>query len=364
MASCNGSAQLGAGEAGAAGAGLDLHEELSHPPAAAIALACTCRPEHLRLRSEHGELVQPRGRCVNRCDYCARLAAVENCEMLALDAMEGDAATVLLVLTTRTVTVEMAQFSRGLELVKRALRRKGRWPAAEYACLVEFTTGYGERSGGQRRPHWNLMLKGIPAEDAADVQTIAARVWCKHVDAAPAAQHATPIYAGEGLTRYLALHFQKASQEPPAGFSGQRFNCSRGYFTGCTRAAARARAHESLALKREVWRQEQRTDAGRPETAHDVELLAQLAYRAALRTHWVLVHPNGAPASADKARRLLALDRDAAGELAPAADGRMIDPRAQALDRQTARRRRRCDEHARLAEWRIPWEVLFSDAPG
>ncbi len=207
--------------------------------------------------------------------------------MLSLDAMEGDPPTVLLVLGTRTATVDMAGFYRGLEQVKRALKR--RWPAVEYASLVEFTTGYGERSGGLRRPHWNLLLKGVPVGDHALVHAVAAPVWCRHVDAEPQAQHASTIGLAGALMKYLSLHFQKASQQPPAGFTGQRFNCSRGYFTGCSIGTARARAREALALKREVWKASQISD-----NAHEVELNAHLAHRRNLATRWVLAAENGA----------------------------------------------------------------------
>lgn len=263
---------------------------------------CGCGPAHLLLRSDHGELVRPRGGSVNRCDYCAKLAAVENCEMLALDALDGEAPAVLLVLGTRTVTVDMAGFNAGLQQVLRALRR--RWPRAQYACLVEFTTGYGERSGGLRRPHWNLVLKGVPAEDAHLVLAVAAPVWCRHVDAAPAAQHASSVRAAGALMKYLALHFQKSSQAPPAGFTGQRFNCSRGYFTCGTRAVARARARESLRLKREVWRASQLL-----EDAYDVELQAQLAYRRARSTRWVLASASGARLSTAAVPKTTLTDR-------------------------------------------------------
>jgi hypothetical protein len=239
------------------------------------------------LRSDHGELVAPRGGSVNRCDYCAKLAAVENCEMLALDAMEGDAPEVLIVLGTRTATVEMAVFYLGLKKVRLALRR--RWPHAEYVSLVEFTTGYGERSGGLRRPHWNLLWKGIPGTAADEAGVIAARIWCRHVDAEPHAQHASAIRDGVALMKYLAHHFQKESQQPPASFTGQRFNCSRAYFTGCTRATARARAKEALALKREIWKHGQVLD-----DAHDIELAAQLSHRRNLATRWVLASDTGA----------------------------------------------------------------------
>jgi hypothetical protein len=116
----------------------------------------------------------------------------------------------------------------------------------------------------------------------------------------------TPIYAAGGLMRYLALHFQKASQQPPEGFTGQRFNCSRGYFTGCTRAVARRRAREALRLKRELWKAWQLVpcdvsdlaaeDAA--EVAADVELTAQLNYRRSLATSWCLATDRGARLSA------------------------------------------------------------------
>jgi hypothetical protein len=52
------------------------------------------------LRSSEGEIVLGRCRAVNLCPYCARLAAVENAEVLALDAMSGAAPALYGVLTT------------------------------------------------------------------------------------------------------------------------------------------------------------------------------------------------------------------------------------------------------------------------
>src|SRR5690242_6423123 len=81
---------------------LDLHEESSTE----AAHGCARWPAKLRLLSSRGELV--RGRCgaTRLCDYCAKLAAVEVSEMLALDAMEGNAPTVWCVLTTRNPDVD------------------------------------------------------------------------------------------------------------------------------------------------------------------------------------------------------------------------------------------------------------------
>jgi len=334
-------------------AALGLHEELSHP----AVLRCVCGPRNLLLRSSHGELVRPRGGCVNRCAYCAKLAAVENSEMLALDALEGDPPAVWMVLGTRTpfpvlpgececsedggrcerctlLRGQMAGFYDGLRLAKRALRR--RWPGAEYAAMLEFTTGYAATSSGLRRPHWNLLVKGVPAADAKEAGEVAARIWCRHVDAEPAAQFSGSIYAAGGLMRYMAQHFQKASQEPPEGFTGQRFNCSLAYFTGCTRAVARRRAKEALAIKRELWKA-QRVDAD----AYDVELRAHEAHQRSLSTVWTLASAtgsrlgtaiiDGAPtrrsrndeATARRVERLRAL-RD--GDMMPARDLALFPP--------------------------------------
>lgn len=266
----------------AEGAALGKHEELPTNSAE----SCTCGPVHLRLRSEHGELVKPRGKCVNQCSYCAKLAAVENCEMLVLDAMEGAAPTVVMILGTRTATLDMSTFEAGRQAVTRKVRR--RWPAFEYAYQVEFTTGYGPHSGGLRRPHWNWFCKGVPDDCVDELRALAVGEWCRLVDAEPHAQYVSRIDNAVGLTKYVTEHFMKASQAPPAGFKGQRFNCSVGYFGEVTRATARARAKDSLALKREVWKASQRLS-----DAHDVELEAQLAHRRNCATRWVLASETG-----------------------------------------------------------------------
>lgn len=270
----------GAGSPGAAGL-LDLHTELSPPRG-----FCTCRTPWIRLRSSDGELVHPRGGCVNQCDYCAKLAAVENSEMLALDAMEGNAPRVWMVLTTAIATLDMKRFYKGREKLLLAIRRK--YPEAQYAALLEFTTGYGPRSGGKRRPHWNVLLKGVPVEAIGWLLDLVERIWCAHVDARIEGQHVGEVSEAGGLMRYIAHHFQKESQAPPKGFMGQRFNCSRGYFTGCTRAVARRRAIESLRRKREIWRADQ---AGLEGTAALEQ--AEASYRRSLATVWVVCNDRG-----------------------------------------------------------------------
>jgi hypothetical protein len=245
----------------------------------------------MRLKSSAGVLVPGRCKSTNLCEPCARLAAVENSELLALDALEGVAPTIWAVLTTRTATAAPKPFYKSRELVLRALKR--RWPEVEYAALVEFTTGYGENSGGERRPHWNLMLKGIPVEDLEQAGEVIRRVWCSREDAVAEAQHVGSIAEAGGLMRYLALHFQKSEQAPPKGWRGHRFLKSRGYLWLPTPEARHA-ARWSLRLKRELWRAGQEGIEG--EAA---DVVARAAMAIADATRWELVHVGWLPAEFD-----------------------------------------------------------------
>lgn len=232
-------------------AALVLHEGISDPadrdPQEG---GCDRWPETMRLVSSDGVVRRGRCRAVNLCSYCAKLAAVENAEMLALDAVEYGSPEVWACLTTRSHDPRPATFYRARESVRKALRR--RWPECQDSTLVEFTTGYGPRSEGRRRPHWNALLKGVPLADVDEAAEVVARVWCGQVDAEPSRQHVAPVSDAGGLMRYLALHFQKESQSPPRGWKGHRFTSSRGYFPEGA-AAARERAKESLRLGRAVF---------------------------------------------------------------------------------------------------------------
>lgn len=231
---------------------LDLHGGISDAPAkrAGCERARRLYP-NLRLLASDGTLVHGRCRATNRCDYCSRLEAVEFSEALALDALDGNAPTTWMVLTTRTATHDVAAFYESRRQVQRAVRR--RWPAAEFCWVVEFTTGYGPRSGGKRRPHWNALVKGVSTADADALADVVRAVWCAREDAEPQAQFVGPLYDAGGLMRYLALHFLKESQRPPKGWSGHRTSQTRGYFAQ-PMWKVRARARQSLRSKRALHR--------------------------------------------------------------------------------------------------------------
>jgi len=213
---------------------------------------CARWPEELRLLNlASGELVRGRCRATNLCGYCARVAAVETCEVLWLDACEQGSPGLWLLLTTAEPVWDGERWKRSMEHVTRAVRR--RWSGFEYASLVEFTTGYGPRSGGLRRPHLNVFVRGVPVEDADELHEVVADVWCPRMDAASEQQRVYRVREDRGgmrgLTRYLSLHFQKESQAPPIGWRGQRFRATRGYFLR-SRAELRCEARRALRLRR------------------------------------------------------------------------------------------------------------------
>jgi hypothetical protein len=245
--------------------------------------------------------VKGRCRASNLCDYCAVLASVEAAEMLALDGMTN-APTLLVVLTTRTATVDVSGFELGRQHLARAIRRER--PGFQYASLVEWTTGYGARSGGLRRPHWNWLCKGLAGDDDQElVRELVARHWCREVDAEPYSQHVGPVYSVGGLTRYLAMHFLKESQAPPPGFRGQRFNATRGYFDPLTRAEARGAAQASLREKRRLRKALDLAGEDAPH-AELVELILGHLREVEDATTWDLVEARRLPGGVLVAREM------------------------------------------------------------
>jgi hypothetical protein len=200
---------------------------------------CSRWPRYWWLQSNDGELVQGRCKSPNLCDVCAGRTAQENIELLALDGQVSAAPEWWVVLNTPSTERRQAAYRSWWEVAK---RRAG----CETARLLEFTTGYGPRSGGDRRPHWNVLLKG----DEAQARALLAG-W-------QGASGATQGHVGRvddegGLFRYLLGHLNKHSQRPPDGWKGQRLTISKGYLWTTTpeaREAARGTLMRTWALRR------------------------------------------------------------------------------------------------------------------
>jgi hypothetical protein len=283
----------GDGVADPEGSALDLHEGISDPADREPSeRSCDRWPERFRLQAAD-RLVKGRCKSANLCPYCARLQAVENAELLALDALNGVAPLVWAVLTTPSTAPEQREYYEARRQVFRALRR--RWPDCEIAWVLEFTTGYGPLAGGARRPHWNALIKGIPTSAVGQVHEAIAKVWCPRQAAAEDAQFVGAIGEMGGLMRYLALHFQKESQSPPAGWSGHRFSATRGYLWRPT-PEARDVARASLVFKRIVWKLRRDAPDLTPQELHE---RAEHLLEEHQATEWELVRLTKIPASWD-----------------------------------------------------------------
>jgi hypothetical protein len=243
----------------------------------------------LALLASDGHLVKGRCGSSNLCEYCLIQELHVVRRMLSLDALDGPAPELLIVLGTGQATTDPAIFYRGRERMIAELR--GEWgPQVEYSCLSEFTTGKSRWSGGVRRPHWNVAVKGIPASDHKWAGKVAIPTWCENVpNALPEAQYIEPLHNTAAYFRYVAEHFTKTSQQPPKGGAWrhkQRFNCSRDYFAPLTRAQARERAWWHLQREREIVKA-QRGGESDPVAAADATI-AELQLMT-----WV-VHDRGA----------------------------------------------------------------------
>lgn len=272
-------------------AALDLHKGIAPRSTEG---GCPRWPESLRLESTLGQLVPGRCKATNLCDYCAKLAAVENSEVLAQDALCNSAPAVWLVLTTRSTVATMSAYREAMRSVRRAIRRG--WPSAELATLVEFTTGMGTRSKGERRPHWNILVKGVLPADLDALRLAAATAWCSRVDALPEGQYAGEVAKVGGLMRYLALHFQKESQQPPKGWRGHRFTTTRGYLAE-PMENARERARTALRWRRELWKVQQAL--GDVMAVDELAELADASCAARAELGWSLVRVQAVPTAFD-----------------------------------------------------------------
>lgn len=215
---------------------------------------------------------------------------------LSLDVIDGPAPEVVAVLGTRTPTLDPSPFYYARERVMRVLRR--RFPGASYACLSEFTTGKGTNAGGRRRPHWNMLIKGVPADQVDAARELVIPEWCRLVDAIQAAQYVEPLRDTAAFMRYVADHFTKTSQQPPRDQRWkhkQRFNASRDYFNGRTRAEAREAAWWSLQLEREIVKA-QRAGASDPVSA------GQAACDQLRQTTWAIYDPAASAAPPELVR--------------------------------------------------------------
>jgi hypothetical protein len=224
--------------------------ERSHP-------ACARPARRIAWLLPDGTLVPVRCGASNRCSYCARLSAIENMVVLQLDARENSAPSAVMTLTTVEVRTSNEQLRKSIEQVTRALRRRS--DGLEYCGFVEWTSGQAARSGGKRRVHVHFLLKGLPPQQLAPAEAVVRAVWRARTRAHRV--EVRELRAAGGVTAYLALHHEKASQGPPPDWKGKRLRPSRGYFGGPGQIAHRREQARALLLDRRLRRLAERAVA-------------------------------------------------------------------------------------------------------
>jgi hypothetical protein len=194
-----------------------------------------------------------------------------------------NAPTLWAVLTARE-HLTRKQTYRHLEQLREAARR--RWPDVEWFVQVEF-----QRRGAL---HLNLLIKGVPVEDAEQLRQVLVDRWCARVDAAPVGQWLDAIEDAGGAVRYLSkmlAHGLKAEQAPPIGWRGHRTSQTRGYLVRPA-SVMREEARRSLRFKRELWKLLSAHPEVDPVTADEV-VADRLAW--AEKRSYALVHLNLTP---------------------------------------------------------------------
>jgi|SRR5579884_888948 len=158
-----------------------------------------------------------------RCEHCSRFHGLVALEMVRSTSERMGNPEVAVTLTSVDPDRDVSRmWSRDTEQVLRALRR--RWPLTEYLAFMEWTTGQGTRSGGRRRPHSHLLVRGVPREAAAVAEELVRDVWASRTGANRV--EVAPLRAAENGVAYLALHHLKGGQAPPEGWTGRRLRAS------------------------------------------------------------------------------------------------------------------------------------------
>jgi len=190
-------------------------------------------------------------RCKRRsCPVCGPKRARETARVLLLDALV-DSPTHGVTLTSLDPFMTPATFRLGVKAVVRRLRRRYGCQV-EYYGSVEFTTGEAETSGGYRRIHQHMVVKGLEGADVLEVERLVRETW-QQVTGAKVVEVAELLTPG-GAIGYLALHHRKPGQAPPEGWRGMVERPSKGYFHRPV-AELRTEAKAQLRVEAIAWRE-------------------------------------------------------------------------------------------------------------
>lgn len=184
-----------------------------------------------------------------RCPKCGAYQALINCGMVFLTSQRMGNPSSVAVLTTKDPEGAIERWSKDVEQVFRGLKR--RWPHVERLGFMEWTTGLARSSGGKRRPHMHLLLRGLPRGEEQAAEQKVREIWERRTGANRV--EVETLRETECGIRYLALHHGKLEQAPPAGWSGRAMRPSRGWYgtpAEEVRAAATAQLRQRSTRKK------------------------------------------------------------------------------------------------------------------
>jgi len=236
-----------------------------------------CPNRRIGLRMKNGTELAPVS-CKRRdCPICGPRKARELARVLILDA-RADCPTHGMTLTTHDPDISAATFRNAVAAVFKRLRRHyGR--SVEYFGMVEFTSGEGTHSGGRRRIHQHILLKGLPAHvDVLDVECSVRETW--HASTGATRVDVAQLRSPGGALGYLALHHKKPKQAPPADWHGMVERHSLGYF------------HRPIAELRDHARRELQIEAVSWSTGLPPEIAALEVAASAWTSRAVEEHPD------------------------------------------------------------------------
>jgi hypothetical protein len=183
-----------------------------------------------------------------------------------------------MTLTTVDPHHDLERFRRDVEQVFKVVRLVV-GGEVQYLGMMEWTTGESRRSGGYRRVHEHLLLRGVDAAAAAEVEARVRRVWERRTGANRV--EVRELRNASGATAYVVAHHHKREQAPPPGVSVRRLRHSRSpaYFAdGVTALREEVRRIESAKRLQRATRRLVDWDYlnGAPDEVVDQELAAAL----------------------------------------------------------------------------------------
>jgi len=214
-------------------------------------------------------------RCRKRsCGYCMGRKNRVLGRMLVSDAVL-DPPTHVMTLTTADPDMPSQRFTRGVSSVFKRLRRH--YGSVEYFLKVEFTTGKGVKSGGHRRIHGHLCVKGLAGADLIELERMVRETWEASTGAVvvEVAEMVTPA----GALHYLGIHHGKLSQQPPDDWRGMTERFSKGYLRGSVLEARRE-------AEGELWAEGLAWSTGLSPSDAFLLLRCREAERSLLREKW------------------------------------------------------------------------------